>query len=169
MGNNVITQYRTTNKLKVLTAVEDLTANTISVINNDAYFPKREKYLFGQHIADNALEAYEKLRFANTIFPESRTLVQERYDTVIESEKDLSYLVSDINMMNSMIKDKDISDEKWYKNLQTKAIDTEKLMKTYRISETRRYQRDIAKFNKSKKKAKSETETKTDDIKENVG
>ena len=159
MGNNILRKYREDNKLKALTAVEDLTKSTISVLNNDNYFPKRQKYLFAQHISNNVLDAYETLRYANRLYPESKALIHQRYECVIEAERKVSSVVSDINMMPTLIRP-EITDEKWFKNLQEQAIETDKLIKNYRISETKRFHKDLSEFNDNCKKKKLLKNTK---------
>lgn len=100
MSNNINREQRKPTKDEFVAgkAVKDLTVDVAKVVNNEKYISKRQKYIIGNRTLDNALNAHETLRRANSIFVDNNInlskkrveLAQQAYDLVQNTCADIS-------------------------------------------------------------------------------
>jgi hypothetical protein len=91
--------------------------------NEQPKIPKRRMEAIGNRLLNNAIDAYEELRYQDRMYPDTKKSRDTRVAALYRGEKHLSNLVSDIDVLPYIIPSVNHS-ENWYNEMLTKAIDT---------------------------------------------
>lgn len=104
---------------------------------------KRKMDVIGNRIINNALDAYEELRYQDKMYRTSKKSGDVRVASLYRAEKSLDFLASDIMTLEYLVPT--INHHKnWYNNLQNRVIKTKTMTTHLRESTEQRYNQKTA-------------------------
>ena len=134
-------------KLNVLACSEALATMTAAIVVDEKKIPKRKQNLIGKRMLDHALNCFENVRMANSIYPDKSKDEPDLYKREVAyrqklqflAEKEAMNLASDIKILPTIVKEE--PDTKWITMISEQAVRTTNIISKWRDSDIKRYKK----------------------------